>query len=362
MQGRFLSAGRSNPEMSQVLVEYQGEDCECSGWWRKSPKIKRLNNLIPTSCAIFSTFQVVFLHVLQLGYFSNVPKIIQNHRGTENRWRKIIHCAIYSLIFLGGVKSNLAEKIRVNKRVCAIYPGIPGACKRARIRTSWASSAKRAGWVWPEISTRCNCQRKHLHWLENPPWWSMIPHWKSNDFLTSSGMKATKKTWEHFTEKEYPHLFHFFYQPWNNLKCFWKDLILGSSCKIHWNQILLVTAQSLSTSQMPPTGAPPKMPSATGFFMATCHRSRSSTARRLAVVKQPAVDTSTATVANDGDQCRKSAEVSICHSLQTSPNMLLGPFQQVKCRRLARLPPLHQPLAFWWPPASEADLLDGTDL
>jgi len=38
----------------------------------------------------------------------------------------------YSLIFW-GVKSNLAEKIRVNKRVCAVYPGIPGACIRCHL-------------------------------------------------------------------------------------------------------------------------------------------------------------------------------------------------------------------------------------
>ena len=159
----------------------------------------------------------------------------------------------------------------------------------------------------------------------------MIPHWKSNDFLTSSGMKAMKKMWEHFTEKEYPHLFHFFYQPWNNLKCSCEKTWFWEAVAKFIEKNFVVTARSLSSSQVPPTGAPPKMPSATGFFMATCHRSRSSTARRLAVVKQPAVDTSTATVANDGDQCRKSAEVSICHSLLCHARRLMSPKHPQTC-------------------------------
>ena len=182
----------------------------------------------------------------------------------------------------------------------------------ARIWTSWAISRRRAGWVTPEISTRCNCQRKHLHWLENPPWWSMIPHWKSNGFLTSSGMKAMKKMWGHFTEKEYPHLFHFFYQPWKQPQMLLKRPDFGKQLQNSLKSNFVGDRSvPFNKSNAADWRASKNAVSHGFFFMATCHRSRSSTARRLAVVKQPTVDTSTATVANDGDQCRKSAEVSI---------------------------------------------------
>ena len=42
--------------------------------------------------------------------------------------------------FFWGVKSNLAEKIRVNKRVCAVCPGIPGACIRRHLLAVFAPS------------------------------------------------------------------------------------------------------------------------------------------------------------------------------------------------------------------------------
>ena len=159
--------------------------------------------------------------------------------------------------FFGGIKSNLAEKIRVNKRVCAIYPGIPGACKRARIRTSW---------VWPEISTRCNWQRKHLH-----------TGWKIHHDGKWFPIGKATISWPHLA---------------------WKQ----------WKRCGNISPKKSTHI----------------FFMSFANPGTTSNAFEKT---------------RFWEAVASFIEITFCW-------WPLGPFQQVKCRRLARLPPLHQPLAF----------------